>query len=97
MRLVSSECRRALILYRRYQAWLKRRDGAEPPNVRIFRAATPKMKYLICIDSIVVDYLAHRRHGPSASAQASGDHGQRMSAADQTNGRPPDEDFVIDL
>jgi len=35
MRLVSSECRRALILYRRYQAWLKRRAGAEPPNVRV--------------------------------------------------------------
>jgi hypothetical protein len=35
MRLVSSECRRALILYRRYQAWLKRRAGTEPPNVRV--------------------------------------------------------------
>jgi hypothetical protein len=42
------------------------------------------LKYLIRIDAIAVGYLAHRRHGPSASAQASGDHGQRMSAADQT-------------
>ena len=47
--------------------------------------------------AIAADYLAHRRHGLSASTQASGDHGQRMSAADQTNGRPADEDFIIGL